>query len=167
MIWVLIGLAGLLGLIALGRSAAAADPARLAQRVRAGAAIAAIAAGLVFLARGAFLIAAPLIGFGVSALASQRRPSRRADQEGGAGSDGGGRDGRHEGRAEYGAARPGADMTREEAFAVLGLEPSAGDGAIREAHKRLIKRLHPDGGGSSALAAKVNRARQVLLGPRG
>lgn len=59
---------------------------------------------------------------------------------------------------------PRTDMTREEALAVLGLSEGASAGEIKVAHRRLIQRMHPDVGGSAELAARINRAKDVLLG---
>jgi hypothetical protein len=53
-------------------------------------------------------------------------------------------------------------MTREEALRVLGLQEGASAEAIQSAHRTLIKKLHPDQGGSGFLAQQVNEARQVL-----
>jgi hypothetical protein len=58
----------------------------------------------------------------------------------------------------------GSAMTRDEAFAVLGLRNGATDAEIKSAHKRLMKDFHPDKGGSDYLAAKINAAKDVLLG---
>jgi hypothetical protein len=63
-----------------------------------------------------------------------------------------------------GGARPGGgDMTVDEAYAILGLAPGADPEAVKEAHRRLMVKLHPDHGGSDYLATKINRARDVLL----
>ena len=62
------------------------------------------------------------------------------------------------------AGGTGDPMTRVEAYAVLDLPPGASESEIREAHRRLMKKLHPDQGGSNYLAAKLNRAKDVLLG---
>ena len=54
-------------------------------------------------------------------------------------------------------------MSREEAYAVLGLKPGASPEDVKSAHKRLMKEFHPDRGGSDYLAAKINLAKDVLL----
>jgi len=54
-------------------------------------------------------------------------------------------------------------MSRDEAFEVLGLEPGASDDAIRQAHRELLKKLHPDHGGSKYLASQINQAKDVLI----
>lgn len=54
-------------------------------------------------------------------------------------------------------------MTKEEAYKVLGLEAGAAAADVREAHRRLMQRLHPDVGRTSFLAARINEAKDVLL----
>jgi DnaJ family protein C protein 19 len=56
-----------------------------------------------------------------------------------------------------------SDMTKDEAFAILGLDTSASEEEIVMAHRRLIQKLHPDTGGNEYLATQLNIAKEVLL----
>lgn len=76
-------------------------------------------------------------------------------RDGGATGDAGG---------QAGPRPSGGRMSRDEAYAILGLEAGADAAAIKAAHRRLMKKFHPDQGGSDYFAAKLNEAKDVLLG---
>ncbi|MCC6736101.1 MAG: molecular chaperone DnaJ [Bauldia sp.] len=86
----------------------------------------------------------------VEAYLDSRFPRWREDREDDAGPGAGG------------AADAGA-MTDEEAYQILGLAPGAGEAEIRAAHHRLLKGVHPDRGGSTFLASRINLAKDRLL----
>lgn len=102
--------------------------------------------GLLLTVRGLAVAGVPLVGAAIGLLGVAARGGRKP-------------------RSEQSAPpiRPGA-MSEREAREILGVGPEADEAEIRTAHRELMKRVHPDAGGSDALAARVQQARDVLLG---
>ena len=135
-------------------------PEERARLGKAAGGIAALLAALLLFTRGQVEMALAIGGFGLYLLGylsshkwadmlrggQPREPASSAGQPGGRGD----------------LARSGA-MTDDEAFAVLGLAKTATRDDISVAHRNLMKKLHPDHGGTSSLAARVNEAREVLM----
>lgn len=64
---------------------------------------------------------------------------------------------------EQSATSDNSGMTLEEAWDTLGLTPGSSKDDITHAHRKLMSRLHPDKGGSTFLATRVNQAKDRLL----
>lgn len=137
-----------------------ADPRRFSRSLYLAGGMILILAGLLLTLSGR----APLGAFGVGAgiLLLIRGSVALADDL--HGRKAGGRENaeRDPGARRGNAARKGA-MTQEEAYKILGLDPGASAEEIRSAHRALMKKVHPDQGGTSDLASRVNQAKDVLL----
>ena len=60
-------------------------------------------------------------------------------------------------------ARPSSRMSEDEAYEVLGLRRGAARDEIVRSHRTVMKKWHPDQGGTADLAARANEAKEVLL----
>lgn len=54
-------------------------------------------------------------------------------------------------------------MTRREAALILGVRESASAKRIKDSHRKILILNHPDAGGSTYIATKVNEAKEMLL----
>ncbi|GLK75406.1 hypothetical protein GCM10008171_06600 [Methylopila jiangsuensis] len=171
MIWLVFGAMALAGAIALGRILVSARPSQAARTLRF-AAWAAWGLGLIMTLTGKMTPGLVLMGLGAMGMGagavSRRSGSARSAGDGGGAASGRGPDveadddprrGRRGGGGGFGGA---AVMTQEEAYQILGLQPGASAEEIVRAHRALMKKVHPDQGGTAALAARVNAARDLL-----
>ena len=55
------------------------------------------------------------------------------------------------------------EMTKREAAQILGVRESANEQKVKEAHRKIMIANHPDAGGSSYIATKINEAKDMLL----
>jgi DnaJ family protein C protein 19 len=164
--WSILGLSLLVGGVLILRWAAGVPRDRLVRAL-------VWAAGGMVLAAGVYLAATGRMGWAAAALSALTPWVLRAlrlhaawrmlkRQFGGGGGGGGG--GASAGGPNQAPRAANGKMTREEALAVLGLKEGASRDEIQAAYKRLMQKVHPDVGGTQALASRLNQARDTLLG---
>lgn len=166
MIWIVFGAMAVAMVVALGRIFVESDPARIRKPARF-AAIACWALGLVMTMTGKALPGLVLMAIGALGAGALGAPTRsglgkRDRHRGTAGRRADGERDDDPGSAERNVrVRPGV-MTEEQAYQVLGLQAGASAQEIARAHRTLMKKVHPDQGGTTELAARVNAAKDVL-----
>lgn len=144
MTWLLVAAVALGLLVWAGRTGARTG--RREWRIIAGVlGLAAVVAGTLTLLRGGWLLGLVLVSSGLALAGLARSPAPRPG-------------------ADAAPAPPADGMSLAEARSVLGVGEVASREEILEAHARLIRRTHPDAGGTDGLAAHLNAARDRLLG---
>lgn len=144
MTWLLVAAVALGLLVWAGRTGARTG--RREWRIIAGGlGLAAVVAGTLTLLRGGWFLGLVLVSAGLALAGLARSPAPRPG-------------------ADAAPAPPADGMSLAEARSVLGVGEAASREEILEAHARLIRRTHPDAGGTDGLAAHLNAARDRLLG---
>lgn len=143
MTWLLIAAAAVALLVWAGRRGLKA-PRREWRLIAGGLALTALVAGTLSVIRGGWILGLMLLSAGLALAGLARSPAPRTGP----------------------APSPPTPeaMSLNEARSVLGVGPDASREDILEAHARLIRRTHPDAGGTDGLAAHLNAARDRLLG---
>jgi hypothetical protein len=156
----LIGIVALLIILWFMHKYVHANPRGMAWLLQRGGGVATLIAAAFLAMRGQFVAALPLALMGFGLLGWMPQLSLGNPDRGGAR---GGEDAQHGPNARQRAAPGAGKMTEEEAYQVLGLQPGASAEDIGQAYRSLMKKLHPDQGGTTYLAARINEAKDVLL----
>jgi hypothetical protein len=156
----LVGIVALLIILWFMNKYVQANPRGMAWVLQKGGGFALLIAATFLTVRGQFVAALPLALLGFQLLGWMPQLSLGNPDRGGAGraeDPQGGADARQR------AAPRAGKMTEEEAYQILGLQPGASTEDIGQAYRSLMKKLHPDQGGTTYLAARINEAKDVLL----
>jgi len=137
-----------------------ANPRGMAWLLQRAGGIALLVAATFLTVRGEWVAALPLALMAFGLLGWMPQLSLGNSDRGGAGR---GEDAQHGANARQRAAPGTGKMTEEEAYKILGLQPGASAEDIGQAYRSLMKKLHPDQGGTTYLAARINEAKDVLL----
>jgi DnaJ domain len=137
-----------------------ANPRGMGWLLRQGGGIALLIAATFLTVRGEWIIALPLAITALGLLGWMPQLSLGNPDGAGAGR---GEDAQGGADARQRAAPRAGKMTEEEAYQVLGLQPGASADDIGQAYRALMKKFHPDQGGTTYLGARINEAKDVLL----
>lgn len=146
MIWLLVAAAIAFAVLVWSGRKGARNGLRAWRLISGGLALATVVAGTMLVLRGGWLAGLLLLFTGLGLASLARSPLPRP------------------GPAPARAPPDPDGMSLSEARSVLGVGPDASREEILEAHARLIRRTHPDAGGTDGLAAHLNAARDRLLG---
>lgn len=165
MIWIVFGAMAVATFLAVGQILVESDPAHARRQIRL-AALAVWVFGLVLTLLGKPLYGLTLMGFGALGVFAAPRPKRRSapSEAHRRGRPAGRRpdfEGDAHGRSGEVRLDPGV-MTEEQAYQILGVQPGASAEEVSRAHRSLMKKIHPDQGGSTDLAALANAAKDFL-----
>jgi hypothetical protein len=158
----LLGAVVLISLLWAANAFSRADPKQAARILRSAGGYAALIFAAFLLVRGEFGAAVPvgLLGLGLLGRVQLWPPAYYFRGR----AAGGGEYAQRDAAAGNGPRPPsGGKMTEEEAYQILGIKPGASADEIARAHRSLMKKLHPDQGGSTYLAARVNAAKDTLI----
>jgi DnaJ-domain-containing protein 1 len=144
--FLLLGFAALIILVLVSRAFARMETAEAARWSRITLGLAAAIFGGLLTLRGLAILGAPLATFGIGMMAVgagfRPKPGRNGQQ----------------------TTTPTIQaISREEALDILGLEGNPSNEEIRTAYRTLMKRVHPDFGGTDGLSRRLTEARDVLL----
>ena len=156
----LIGIVALLIILWFMHKYVQANPRGMAWVLQRAGGIAVLVAATFLAVRGEFVAALPLALMGFGLLGWMPQLSLGNSDRRGAGR---GENAQNGANARQRAAPGAGKMTKEEAYQILGLQPGASAEDIGQAYRSLMKKLHPDQGGTTYLATRINEAKDVLL----